>query len=189
LSAFFGADLSQSASGEDSIAVSRFSRPEGLRVYQDKDNEQGCDPYVQPYPEGVLIARRGGCPFLDKLKNANEASAAGVIVISDEDLQINPTANVDELDEAGNLNDTALVLLTKTSGKALLEMIDLAELQVGSQVMVALHRSRQGGNSTDPDPAASQEDLPTPTEEDNRDPSERVLYINGHALLNTRLLV
>ncbi|KAJ2931770.1 hypothetical protein H1R20_g5450, partial [Candolleomyces eurysporus] len=192
LSAFFGGDLSQVVSSEDSVVVSRFSRPEGLRIYQDKDNEQGCNPYFQSYSEGVLIAHRGGCTFLEKLINANAASAAGVIVISDEDSTINPTANIDELDEAGNLNDTALVLLTKTSGKLLLEMIDDVEQQVGNQVVVALHRTRQRPNATDPD-RASQEtpssDLPTPTEEDTRDPSERVLYINGHALLNTRLLV
>ena len=187
-SAFFGADLSQPPSDSNGT-VALFNDPAGLRVYQDRENEQGCLSYSNDYTDGVIVAHRGTCTFLDKLKNAHDASAAGLLVISNEDLPINPTASAEDLEEAAQLKDTALVLLTKSTGKALLDMIDAIEERGTSQVMVTLHKPRIPTSTADP----AQDPLPAnPPVEDNspKDPdSERILYINNHALLNTRLLV
>ncbi|KAF5331587.1 hypothetical protein D9611_007751 [Ephemerocybe angulata] len=188
-SAFFGADLAEAL--DSSAASSPFLLPQGLRVHQVHDNRQGCLPYEGTYDGGVLVAHRGNCTFLEKLKNADAASAAGVIVISDEDAPINPTANAEDVEEADNLNNTALVFLTSSTGKALLELIDLVEEKGTSQVMVTLHRRQPADTNTTPtgdDSEDSSKMEPIEEEEPSRD-TERVLYINGHALLNTRLLI
>jgi mannosidase alpha-like ER degradation enhancer 1 len=186
-SAFFGADLSQPPSDLNGT-VALFNDPVGLRVYQDRENEQGCLPYSSDYANGVIVAHRGTCTFLEKLKNAHDASAVGLLIISNEDLAINPTASAEDLEDAAQLSDIALVLLTKSTGKALLDMIDAIEDRGTSQVMVTLHKPRIPTSTSDP----AQDPLPAdPPVQDNspKDTDERILYINNHALLNTRLLV
>ncbi|KAF9469122.1 alpha mannosidase-like protein [Collybia nuda] len=155
----------------------RFSRKEGLVVHRDFDNTQGCHAYTQPYPDAVLLVHRGGCTFLEKLLRARAASAAGVLVISDVDSVFNPTANLDELEEAGDLSDAAVVVLPQKAGQVIWEMMDRAEQWGANQVMVALdHESKSTAANT------------RQTPQQPNDPS-RILYINNYPLLNTRLLV
>ncbi|KAG6918936.1 hypothetical protein DXG01_010591 [Tephrocybe rancida] len=146
-----------------------FAHPGGVNVYRDTSNSFGCSPYKYSHPYSILIVQRGDCTFLEKLIQAREASAAGVIVISDDDLVINPTANADEIQAAGDLRDIALVLLPRKAGEVLLEMIQRAEQGIVSQVRMVL----------EDEPA----DIP-PAKDPNR-----ILYINGHPLRNTRLWV
>lgn len=186
-SAFFGADLSTAA--VNNVTAQRLKSPEGHRVYQDPENEDGCAAYADAYPGGVLLARRGGCTFVEKLRNARAASAVAVIVISDDDAPINPTSSDEDLEAMGELDDVALLLLTHTSGNALLQVIDAIESQGVSKVMVALE-----GTRTPPDTSPGHEPQPDSSTDESVDAppvndTDRVLYINGHALLNTRLLV
>ncbi|KAF5388298.1 hypothetical protein D9615_000341 [Tricholomella constricta] len=166
--AHFGGDLTVKPSS-DATTV-RLAGKDGIAIHRDFENTRGCRPYRHPYPDSVLVVHRGDCTFLEKLLHARAASAAGVLVISDDDLVINPTANIDEIEAAGDLSDVALVLLPLKAGEVLMNMLDHAEQGLISQVRMVLE-----GEDTGHIPAA-------------KDPN-RILYINDHPLLNTRLLV
>ncbi|KAG6837560.1 hypothetical protein H0H93_007741 [Arthromyces matolae] len=161
---FGGAVEMKSHSDPNSL---QFSHQEGVSVHRDAYNPHGCLPYQASHPRSVLVVYRGECTFLEKLVHARDASAAGVIVISDDDLIVNPTANVDEIQAAGDLNGVALVLLPQKAGEVLEGMMQRAERGIVSQVKMVLEDDTTGiPQSKDPD---------------------RILYINGHPLRNTRL--
>ncbi|RDB22490.1 ER degradation-enhancing alpha-mannosidase-like protein 1 [Hypsizygus marmoreus] len=168
----FGADIF--ATPQADKQPPRFSRSEGIPVNRDWESDPyGCGPYKHPHPDIILVVRRGHCTFLEKLVHARSAGAAGVIVVSEENFAINPTANHDEVEAAGDLSDVALVLLTQKPGQLLLDMLDRG---LGNQVkMVVEDQWQTSRRDTGHVPA-------------EKDPN-RILYINGHPLLNTRLLV
>ncbi|GLB33724.1 putative glycosyl hydrolase 47 family protein [Lyophyllum shimeji] len=169
--AHFGGDVTLPRSDTNTL---RISRPDGIAVHRDLENDRGCEPYRWSYPDSVLVVHRGDCTFLEKLIHAQAASAAGVLVISDDDLVINPTANRDEVEAAGDLSDVALVLIPQSTGQVLMEMMDRAERGLVSQIRMMVEDDSSASRTGDIPPA--------------KDPN-RILYINGHPLLNTRLLV
>jgi len=198
--AFFGADLSAHVTEPPDVPP-RITQGEGLPLFRDHSNRNGCSPYKHAYPDSILVVERGDCTFLDKVIQARDAGAAGVIVISDEDLAINPTANADEVNATGKLDDVGLLLVPKTPGKVLLELMETLENLGVGQVMVAIHRDPLATtDSTSHGPArkerrgqtekAQDKENATKRDEKNQDPNNpRILYINGHPLLNTRMLV
>jgi mannosidase alpha-like ER degradation enhancer 1 len=169
--ALFGADLQNPRH----LGI-RFLDQAGLPVYQDRTNPQACQPYQQAYPDGVLFVHRGGCTFLTKLVNARAASAAGVVVMSLDNAPLNPTADDDELEAAGDLDDVALVYLTREMGKNVSDMLDAAEKYEDQQVILVIASEAELA-------ASEQKKHPTSTDTD------RILYVNGLPLLNTRLLI
>lgn len=176
-SASFGADLESTRHPQI-----RFWNQAGLPVYHDHNNPQGCEPYQQAYPDGILFVRRGGCTFLTKLIHARSASAAGVVVISHDNALLSPTADNDEMAAAaGDLDDVALVYVTQEMGKGVSDMLDAAEKSKGQQVMLVIE-------SNEPEPIPSNEGK---SQERNKIPTDpnHILYINGLPLLNTRLLL
>ncbi|KAJ3514072.1 hypothetical protein NLJ89_g2582 [Agrocybe chaxingu] len=177
--AHFGADLSSSVHLELNKSPPRIRRPEGVAVRRDTDNVFGCGPYELSYPDSMLLVRRGDCTFLEKLLMAHEASAAGIIIISDEEQGINPTANSEEVLAAGDLSDSAAILLPKNNGETLEEMLILTEQLKTVQIMVSLQPGEKAGGDTQ----SIQEQ-----EEQPKEPN-RILFINGHPLINTRLLI
>ncbi|KAJ7904433.1 alpha mannosidase-like protein [Mycena olivaceomarginata] len=92
--------------------------------------------------------------------------AAGVFVISDEDAAMNPTADATELEEAGDLGDVGLAVLTPQVGQLVHDMLDSTEERGGP--------GRAAGGSR----AAAE-----------KEKAHKILYLNGHPLLNTRLLI
>ncbi|KAJ4466510.1 alpha mannosidase-like protein [Lentinula aciculospora] len=152
-------------------------------VYRDDDNELGCTPYQKSVQDGIIIARRGECTFLQKLVEARDAGAAGVLVLSDEDTAINPTANSDDLQAAGDISEVAVIVLPRTAGQLVEQLLDSAE-GIG-QVMLSLEHEHQPSVDAEADEAPQQDEE---VETGKKDPN-RVLYLNGYPLLNTRLLV
>ncbi|KAH9482917.1 ER degradation-enhancing alpha-mannosidase-like protein 1 [Psilocybe cubensis] len=177
----FGADLSSYVVFDSVDAVPRIRTAEGVPILRDPENTHGCDPYDRPYPHSMLIVRRGECTFLEKAVHARDAGAAGVIIISNEEGAINPTANIDELEDAGDLSSVAVVLLPKKAGDAFEDLLILTESMQSTQIMMALQHQL---NSESGDLGY----IPIEEEEHPKDPN-RILYINGHPLINTRLLV
>lgn len=169
--AYFGGDLSPSSDLKNKPL--RFIQKDGVPVHREQHNARGCEPYNLQHPDSVLVVHRGSCTFLKKLLNARSVSAAGIIVIGDDDAVVNPTANVDELEAAGDLHDVAIVLLPHNEGQVLLEMMDRVE-RVGSNQLTMVLEYDSRLTATDP--------------ERLKDP-DRILYLNEHPLLNTRLLV
>ncbi len=168
---FFGGDISHYEQNP-----LRFADPIGLPVYRVDDNLLGCSPYSTSYQDSVILTYRGDCTFLQKLLMARSAGAAGVLVVSDEDVALNPTANADEVLAAGGMDDVAIAVLPRQAGNLIDEMMDKAESQGTGRVMVTLDPSRYTENVEEVQDVEEQ-------------PSNRILYINGHPLLNTRLLV
>jgi mannosidase alpha-like ER degradation enhancer 1 len=176
----FGADLAAFAPS-DAKPV-RFGHGEGVRVTRDKTNTIGCSPYQRTFDNEAILVYRGECTFLEKLVRAKAAGASGVVVISDDELVINPTSDPEEIATAGDVSDVALVALKLSDGKLVMSMLDVADTRGVGVVTLTVDPEGQLANGRR---------LPEGTDKqgwEHVDPS-RVLYINGHALLNTRLLV
>jgi mannosidase alpha-like ER degradation enhancer 1 len=179
---FFGADLS--AFPLPDAEPVRFGHGEGVRVTRDKANAIGCLPYDRTFDHDAVLVYRGECTFLEKLVRAKSAGASGVVVISDDELAVNPSSDPEEIAAAGDLSDVALVALKHSAGKLVMSMLDVADVYGVGQVTLTIDPE---GQSVTTDGQRSPEAIGRQGWE-HVDPS-RVLYINGHALLNTRLLV
>jgi len=176
--ALFGASLS-TFPVDVYAPPTRFTSQAGLPVFRDHDNVRGCDPYKRTYPGSLLFVERGDCTFLDKLLRAQEASAAGVLVMSQDEGIINPTASLKDVPPDADISDVALVYLPHKTGKEISDLLDVAENHGDAQVMVTIDLEAES--------TTSDKELP---ERNQEAPSEnRLLYINGLPLLNTRLLV
>jgi len=143
-------------------------------IQWDKSNPLGCKPYETEFDGDVVLIHRGDCTFLEKLVYARDAGASGVVVISDDDVATNPSASLEEIAAAGDIDDVALVLLPHSVGKAVAAMVGAAGTFGYGHVMVAVEPEAQTG-----------------VESVGQMPGEigPVLYINGHPILNTRLML
>lgn len=159
----------------------RFGQGEGVGLVRDPNNPTGCREYKQMFADEAILVRRGECTFLEKLMRAHEAEASGIVVINDSDVGISPSANEEELKEIGDsLDDVVVVVLRESDGRQVLAMMDAAEDHHAGRVVLAPESMQYDTASVEH--RWIQEDFRFAEE----DP---VLYINGHALLNTKLLV
>lgn len=153
----------------------RFTHHAGTRIFHDESNHQGCLPYAQNFTDEVLVVHRGECSFLEKLQRAKEAGALGVVVFSDVDTGLNPSIDDNEVDAiGGSLDDVALVVLPQSSAKVVMKMMDDADALGLGQIVVTVE------SEPPPPPSKAEKDVV----DDNR-----VLFLNGHPLTNTRLMV
>ncbi|KAG7097050.1 hypothetical protein E1B28_004441, partial [Marasmius oreades] len=173
--AFFGGDLSP-ASPKSRKKPLKFSGE--VPVYRDATNVFGCSPYAKSFHGGAILIRRGECTFLQKLVEARNSGAAGVLVVNDDNIGINPTANPDELAAAGDLSDVAMAVLPHDIGMVVEELLDMGTDRGIRQPMVILEHERE--------PPIS-EVKETDNKKDEKG-SNKILYLNGHPLQNTRLL-
>lgn len=159
----------------------RFGQGEGVGLVQNPENPAGCREYKQTFADEAILVRRGGCTFLEKLMRAHEAGASGIVVINDSDVGINPSANEEDLKGIGDsLDDVAVVVLRESDGRQVLAMLVAADDHHAGRVVLALESMQYDTASVEH--KWIQDDFGFAEE----DP---VLYINGHALLNTKLLV
>jgi len=158
----------------------RINNPSGVPIYRDDRNTLGCLPYEEHFQDAVLLVHRGECTFLEKLLMARDAGAAGVLVITNEDIPLNPTADSQDLEAAGDLGDVGLIVLPSAVGQLVNDMLDSTE-ERGGQAMLQL----------DPEHLLVPSAGPISSEQEKRQPEKtsKILYLNGHALLNTRIVV
>lgn len=173
---FFTAHTAQF--GADPINLSRktmkFGHEGGVRIRKEGSNRLGCGEYDQKFGGDAILVWRGECTFLEKLVQARKAGASGVIVISDDDEPVNPSATAEEIEAAGDLEDVALVLLPHTPGKGLAAMVEGAGVLSYGNVLFSVDL----------------EGVPPATRRDGDvEENMHVLHVNGHPVLNTRLLV
>lgn len=174
--------------GGDPLKQTRFvsgaGKGVGSRLVRVPSNKLGCEPYASSLTNTVVLAHRGTCTFLEKLVHATRAGARGVIVASDNDLPLNPSAEIVELEEfAGDsLGDVVLVAITHSAGEEISRMLDTAEARGVADVIVSVEPEGQSGKADTQPPSE-------PAKEGAKQPNTRVLYLNGHPLLNTRLLI
>ena len=165
-------------------------RGQGVRVVRFEDNPHGCAPYSEMLLDDEAVAvRRGGCTFLEKLVFARKAGASGVVVLGNEDSHINPSTDQADLVAAGEIDDVAIVVLRKTDAKIIALMLDSAEKGLGTVKLVV--EPFGGPTETGNQPATQDGDVEGDGNytESQEPPPTRVLYLNNHPLLNTRLLV
>lgn len=161
-----------------------FGHGEGVRLVRDSSNPLGCAPYNQKYSGEAAVVRRGDCTFLDKLIEAAIAGFSGVVVISDENHGINPSASADEIRGVGDLlEDVAIVVVNRDDGEVLTAMINAAESFGVGHVMIAV------GPTPEKMPNGHDAWLAPEEMMQKARAGNRVLYLNGHPLINTRLLV
>lgn len=172
--ATFGADVTKAGSTKSL----KFGRLEGVRIRRDDTNLLGCQPFDQDFAGDAVFLWRGDCTFLEKLVHARDASASGVVVVNTSDAPINPSATLEEVAAAGELDEVALVLLPHTAGKNIAAMLDASGVFGYGNVLFSIDREGWSDHPMAGDNHGDQEgEMP------------RVLYITGHPLLNTRLLV
>ncbi|TFK86836.1 glycoside hydrolase family 47 protein [Polyporus arcularius HHB13444] len=183
--AFFGGDptASRPPSGEPAL---RFGHGEGVRVVRFPNNPLGCAPYDDVLLENEAIAvRRGDCTFLEKLVFAQRAGASGVVVLGDEDHHINPSADSEEVLAAGEqINEVAAVVLRREDAELVAKMLDAADKHGLGAVRLVVEPSDGPSEPRNENDGRHQENV-----DDGRKEVTRVLYLNNHPLLNTRLNV
>lgn len=166
----FGGDLAV-VGGSSTL---RFGSGGGTMVQREKSNPLGCKPYETQFNGDAVLVHRGDCTFLEKLVYAQYAGASGVIVVSDEDAVISPSATPEEIAAAGDIDDVALILLPHTVGKVVAAMVDAAGTFGYGHLMIAVDtETHVRMESVDQTPGET----------------GQIMYINGHALLNTRLII
>ncbi|KAJ7667940.1 alpha mannosidase-like protein [Mycena polygramma] len=172
--ALFGPELGVPVAGDEHPL--RINNQSGVPVYRDDHNTYGCVPYEWMLQDAVVLVERGECTFLQKLIMARDAGAAGIFVVSDEDVALNPTADPKELEAAGDLGDVGLVVLSPQVGQLVHDMLDSTD-ERGGQVLLQVDPERLSAPS------------PDIVHEAEKEKAHKILYLNGHPLLNTRLLI
>jgi len=171
--ALFGGDPRAPMAGGRSL---RFGRGDGVRLVREPENPHGCLPYQQYLEDEAVLVARGECTFLEKLILAQAAGASGVVVISNEDTHINPSASPAEVADAGDaIDDVAIVVLPRAAGEIVGPMVAAAEAEGLGRVIVTIASEPVAEGGAEVKNASKG--------------ATRVLYLNGHPLLNTRLLI
>lgn len=184
--ALFGGDPVAFSSSPNTQTPLRFGHGAGVRVVRFPDNPLGCASYaVDAFREDeAVVVRRGECTFLEKLVFALRAGASGVVVLGDEDNHINPSADRAELDAAradADIDGGAIVVLRRPDARLVEQILDAAERHDVGAVRLVIEPAGERAE-------AEQQQRGTATQE-AKDDVTRVLYLNNHPLLNTRLLI
>lgn len=173
--ATFGGDPTNTDSPRGPI---QFGHGAGVGLVRDKANPHGCYPYTARFHGQAVVVQRGECSFVEKLMEAAVAGASGVIALTDDDAPINPSVAADALENIGDsLDDVAIVTMNREESALVTSMLDSAELY-GNEVRVVI------APTGEPQSSVPSDERRTRAKEGNR-----VLYLNGHPLLNTRLMV
>ncbi|KAI0091966.1 alpha mannosidase-like protein [Irpex rosettiformis] len=160
----------------------RFGHGEGVHLVRPKSNEYGCLPWNEKFNGEALVVKRGECTFLEKLVEATIAGASGVITLSDEEHGINPSTSQEEIQPYEDLlDDVAIVIVNRAESAVVTGLLDASELYGGRVVMAIAPASESGATKAE---ETTLDEKRTRAKEGNR-----VLYLNNHPLLNTRLMI
>ena len=179
-SQFAGDPAIRLGEGEQTLRFSDASPSPVIRA--DAANRKGCLAYSEGSvpPDAVLFVERGDCTFLQKLSMGSAVGAAGVIVASETEEGINPTAEPDEQEYARTqLSDVALVVVSRSAARMVSEMLEFASRQKIDVLMSVEHE----GTSTSPHAEPQDENT------NKNAKGGKLLYVNGRPLINTELLV
>lgn len=163
--------------GSDPYSNIHLNQQRGVPILQvDKNNSMGCLPYATEFSlNSMVLVNRGSCTFLQKLAMAEAAGAIGVVVVSDDEYPLNPTADQDELTEIGdNISSSTLLVIPSSNGVTLRNLISRAA-QRDAGVLMWLEKADVSTSHIDP------------TERQRT--GLRYLYVNNRPLINVRLLV
>ncbi len=179
---------SAQSAGPESLPSPRFSR-QGSRLVHFPENGYGCDPFLDPSGRingSMVLVKRGECYFIDKLAHARQAGAAGAIVWHEEDEHLRPSAEPQDFQRLdGIIEGATLLAIGPTEAQRIGLMLRLEDAQAGKvEVWVRLDDRWQEDIDLVGVEGAWPPDQPTKTQST----VGRMLYVNGHALVNTVLL-
>ncbi len=169
---------------------------DGVRVVRFSDNRLGCSEYNEVLLDNeAVVVDRGECTFLEKLVFAERAGASGIVVLGTEEHHINPSAEKEEVEAASpQIDDVAVVVLRKSDADQVSRMLDSAQQHGLGTVKLVVEPWVGPADADDVrgdvagekkrERAQEPERKPTPT----ADPA-RIMYLNNHPLLNTRMIV
>ncbi|KAH8106187.1 alpha-mannosidase [Cristinia sonorae] len=167
----------------------QFGHGEGTHLLRVSENPHGCLSYDLKFKGEALVVLRGQCTFLVKLVNAKRAGASGVVVISDEEGAIHPSTEAAEMEALNGLvDDVAIVVVPQKDGDVLSRVLEVTETRGSSRVMMAIAPKDQASRHHIDKPRETQKGSESGgKQKDAR--TYKTLYLNGHPLVNTRLLV
>lgn len=126
--------------GPDMSMDPQYSQPMHL-YFLPNGSAYGCHHYAFPpfaASQGnqsgriVVVAQRGECTFASKMKCAIDAGAAAVVVLSDEEDALVPSASRDELTQMTRL--IPLVLMPRSSASQLRDLAELSAERITMEV-------------------------------------------------------
>lgn len=94
-------------------------------IFLPEDNNQACESFsIDNASEGLVVvaARRGACTFVHKMQLASDAGASALLVLSDEEEMLIPSADKAELSQISK--PIPLVLLPKSGSDLLKQTIE-----------------------------------------------------------------
>ncbi|CDO74074.1 Glycoside Hydrolase Family 47 protein [Trametes cinnabarina] len=188
--ALFGGDPTIPAQPDADRPPLRFGHGDGVRIVRFPDNPLGCAPYAEKLDGEAIVVARGECTFLEKLIYAQKVGASGVVVLGNEDHHINPSADAEELAAAGpSIDEVAIVVLRRGDAQLVLDILDSAERYGLGAVKLVVEPWVDG--PAEADKSSTPRDRPgeEPSKTERVEVPPRVLYLNNHPLLNTRLIV
>jgi ER degradation enhancer, mannosidase alpha-like 1 len=158
----------------------------GAELIRIPENPLGCSPYNQDLynvTNKMIYVERGDCLFIEKLAHARKAGALGVIVWNEDEELIRPTADPNDLRKYNKDIEGGAVLVVPGSAHSIItNRLTLAEQDpVNNIVRVRLEKEW-------PDELVENR-LSLKTEPSKTKPTPgRILYVNGHAMINTEIL-
>ena len=183
--AYLGSDQSTDPESPPSPSFGR----RGSRLVYFPENGYGCDPFMDPGGRingSMVLVKRGECYFIDKLAHARRAGAAGAIVWQEEDEQIQPSAEPEDFQRLSGLVEGATLLVVgPNDGQQISSMLKFEDAHAEKvETWVRLDDRWQEDMDLVGVEGVWPPDQPTKTQ-----PTVgRMLYVNGHALINTVLL-
>ncbi|KAG8815502.1 alpha mannosidase-like protein [Serendipita sp. 400] len=180
----FGVDLDQLR--EDQVGAAGTFGLTGSHLVRVPDNANGCQPYHDPnglLHNTVVFIERGECLFIEKLFNARNSGAAGVVVWHDSEEAVNPVVEAGDLAVFGaGIEGAAMVVIPASAAAFVVGRLILQEQDPRKHKVMVKVEKEWPEQLLGQDPQLVQ--APTKTEK----ASGKILYINGNAMINTELL-
>jgi mannosidase alpha-like ER degradation enhancer 1 len=158
----------------------------GAHLVRFPDNPFGCLPYNDPsgrIVDAMVYIARGECLFVEKLVHARNAGALGVVVWHDSEERLNPSSETDDLVTYGRDFQEGTILVIPASAASFVQTRLLLEETDPENHMVMVSLVKDWPEQfLGEDPT-----LRTAPTKTTAAPG-RILFINGHAMINTELL-
>lgn len=182
----FGKDLHRLRSTTHNATDASTFGTTAARLVRFSDNPLGCSSYNDTsgkIENALVYVQRGDCLFIEKLAYARRAGALGVVVWHDEEGRLNPSAEPEDIEIYGaEVQDGVIAVIPATAASFVSGRLRLQD-EDPEKVMVMVSLEKEWPEQLlGEDPSLRTE--PTKTKRT----SGRILYINGHAIINTELL-
>jgi mannosidase alpha-like ER degradation enhancer 1 len=182
----FGQDLDQERLASHNATVANSFAVAGAHLIRFPDNPLGCLPFNDTsgrIQNALVFVQRGDCLFIEKLANARRAGALGVIVWHDTEDRLNPSADPEDYERYGpEVQDGVIAVIPATAASFVSGRLQLEEQNPEKTIVMVSLEKEWPEQLLGEDPSLRTE--PTKTERT----SGRILYINGHPMINTELL-